>query len=323
MRQVENKARKSYEKKISLEYYTSKDFLTATGFAAGNVALGMGARQVVGLVFMELWIAIRKELHVNITHDFESLLINVSQGVKQGLKTAREKYKDLFSQFCEGALSGIISSICTTISNIFFSTAKRAVKIIRESWASFIEALKILIINPDNLFFGEKIKAAAKVIAVGASIVAGTLLTELIAQISNEIPIVGDILPSFCSTFFSGILSCTFIYFLDHSELIKKIIDFLNSIPTIDNLVAFHKEQATKLEEFAAKLFEIDIVTFKKEINTYREAVSVLNKNMNNSELNITLFNIFKKLQLKQPWESSDHESFDDFMKDSSAELIF
>lgn len=55
-------------------------------------------------------------------------------------------------------------------------------KIIRESWASLVEAGENLFINPKNYEFGDRIRAAAKILAVGASVVIGTVVREAVAK---------------------------------------------------------------------------------------------------------------------------------------------
>ena len=64
--------------------------------------------------------------------------------------------KELFSKFLQGAAGGAMASLTTTLCNIFFTTAKNTVKIIRQSWASLVEAFKILFIN----FFSENLEFA-------------------------------------------------------------------------------------------------------------------------------------------------------------------
>lgn len=121
----------------------------------------MGLRQALGLVFSEIWFAVRDEIKQG-KEDGKALFNSIASGIKKGFEKAKLKYKELWNKFMEGAVGGVLSSLTTTLCNIFFTTAKNVVRIIRQSWASLVEATKILLFNPDILPFGERFRAAAK-----------------------------------------------------------------------------------------------------------------------------------------------------------------
>lgn len=315
------KSRKSYNDKINRAYYTSSAFFKDTAKAAGKVGIGMGLRQALGLVFSEIWFAVRDAIRHG-KEDGKALLNSIASGVKKGLENARLKYKELWQKFIEGAIGGILASLTTTLCNIFFTTARNVVRIIRQSWASLVEATKILLFNPDFLPFGERFRAAAKIIATGASIVAGTMVGDLIAKTGiAAIPVVGGIVQTFCGTLVTGILSCSLLYLLDKNSAVNKIVQVLNSIPTVDDIVAYYRVQARLLEEYCAKLMDIDLDTFKKETRSFGEAVFVLESANNQQELNFALRTVYKRLNIDLPIGS--HKDMDSFMADPDSKLRF
>ncbi|WP_289198801.1 hypothetical protein, partial [Bacteroides acidifaciens] len=283
------KSRKAYNEKINRAYYTSPAFFKDTAKAAGKVGVAMGLRQALGLVFSEIWFAVRDEIKQG-KEDGKALFNSIAVGVKKGLENAKLKYKEVWHKFIEGAVGGVLASLTTTLCNIFFTTAKNVVRIIRQSWASLVEATKILLFNPNFLPFGERFRAAAKIIATGASVVAGTMVGDLIAQTGvAAIPVVGDIVQTFCGTLVTGILSCSLLYLLDRNSTVNKIIQVLNSIPTVDDIVVYYRTQARLLEEYCAKLMNIDLAAFQKEAQSYSEAISILEDAANEQELNFAL----------------------------------
>ena len=52
---MDKRARNAYEKKLATAYYTSAKFRKDLLVSAGSVGVKMGTRQVVGLVFSEIW----------------------------------------------------------------------------------------------------------------------------------------------------------------------------------------------------------------------------------------------------------------------------
>lgn len=314
-------ARKAYNEKINRAYYTSPAFFKDTAKAAGKVGVAMGLRQALGLVFSEIWFAVRDEIKQG-KEDGKALFNSIASGIKKGWENAKLKYKELWHKFIEGAVGGVLSSLTTTLCNIFFTTAKNVVRIIRQSWASLVEATKILLFNPDFLPFGERFRAAAKIIATGASVVAGTMVGDLIANTGvAAIPVIGDIVQTFCGTLVTGILSCSLLYLLDRNSAVNKIVQVLNSIPTVDDIVVYYRTQARLLEDYCAKLMNIDLATFQKEAQSYNEAVSILEDAANEQELNFALRTVCKRLEISSP--IGNHKNMDSFMADPNSKLKF
>lgn len=314
-------ARKVYNEKINRAYYTSPAFFKDTAKAAGKVGIAMGLRQALGLVFTEIWFSVRDEIKQG-KKDGKALFRSIASGIKKGYENAKLRYKELWQKFIEGAVGGVLASLTTTLCNIFFSTAKNIVRIIRQSWASLVEATKILLFNPDFLPFGERFRAAAKIIATGASVVVGTLVGDLIAKTGiGAIPVVGDIVQTFCATLVTGIMSCSLLYLLDRNSVVNKIVQLLNSIPTIDDIVVYYRKQAQLLEEYCAKLMDINLEKFKKEVESYRDAVFIIENANNQQELNFALRTVYKKLEIASPF--GHHKDIASFMSDPNSKLKF
>lgn len=321
MLELDRRSRKAYEAKLARAYYTSPAFFKDTSKAAAKVGVAMGLRQALGLVFSEVWFAVKDEIKAG-KDDGKALFNSIAHGVKQGFCNAKEKYKELWHKFIEGAVSGVLASLTTTICNIFFSTAKNLVRIIRQSWASLVEATKILLFNPDCMPFGERVRAATKIIATGASVVLGSMVGDAIAETGiGAIPVVGEIVQTFCSTLVTGILSCSLLYLLDRNQTINKVVNALNSIPTVDDIVNYYKMQARLLEEYCAKLMSIDLEKFKKEIASYSEAMSLLETATSQQELNVALKKVYAKLGLPSPY--GKYDNINAFMADSNSHLTF
>ena len=299
------KAKKAYDARIERTYYSSKKFKIDTAKAAGKMGLKMGLRQAIGLVFAEIWFAVKEELEKD-KHSEEALLRSIGHGVKHGSDRALVKYKDILQQFLNGALAGILASLTTTLCNIFFTTAKHVVRIIRQSWASIVEATTVLLINPDCLPFGGRVLAASKLIATGASIVTGQLLSGMIAESPmGKIPVVGEIVTTFCGTLVTGIMSCSFLYFLDHNSTVKKIIDSLNRIPTIEDQVIYHKQLSVLLEIYSAKLYQIDVKEFIKEADQYTSLLNEI-EGKDDKQVNILLHQAYHTFGFDMPYEDLD-----------------
>lgn len=303
LRREYKRAKDAYDAKIARKYYTSADFWGSTVKASLATSARMGARQALGLVFSEIWFSV-KEAIVQNNADDKALFEGIGKAIKEGLERAKTKWRDVWKKFIEGALAGALSSLTTTLCNIFFKTAKNIVRVIRQSWASLVESAKILFVNPDCFPFGERILAATKVLATGASVVAGVMIGEVINNTPvGKITLLGDVVQTFVATMVSGILSISFLHFLDNCTAIKKIVDELNKIPTIDNVYLDLLEAAKILEDYCAKLQDIDIAHFQEEVKCFKSLVSDIDQINDENDLYNRLNGFIKDNDIHVPWK--------------------
>lgn len=321
MREKDSVARKSYEAKINTAYYTSTAFAKDLTFAAGNVGLRMGTRQILGLVFAEILFSVKDEMiKKSEKFEFSEMLESIANGIKQGIENCKIKYKELLIKFKDGVIAGSLSSLTTTLCNIFFTTAKNTVKIIRQTYASLVEAVKILFINPDNLPFGERMRAVAKIISTGASVVLGGTVSEMIATTPiGTIPVLGKVVQTFCGTLVTGIMSCTLLYYIDQSELVNKLVSVLNYLPSVSQDVNYFYGQAEYFEKYAAELMQIDITKFKKEAESFTCFVDELDNIKDENDLNDKIIALHSMIGINIPWK----DSFDNFMNNEDSVLVF
>lgn len=308
-------ARTAYDKKISREYYTDQSFLKDSAKATGKQGIAMMRRQAIGYVFLEIWLACKKELQsLPVYKDLKDMLEAVANGVKRGVENARSKWKEIMEKCGEGFTSGVLASLTTTLCNIFFTTTKNVVRNIRQITASVVQATKVLLFNPDNLMFGDRIKTVTIILATGANVLIGTAVGALIGKTP-----LGEMFPgveTFCATLVSGLLSCTLLVFLDRSKFMNAVINGLNGLAAV---VDSYRRIADALEEIAAKLAKIDIAQFKAETAKYSKIASKIKLAKNQKEINGILLAAYKELDIKIPWKGD----FDTFMGDKSNQLVF
>lgn len=206
--------------------------------------------------------------------------------------------------------------------NIFFTTAKSTVRIIRQSYASIVQAMEVLFINPDNYEFGDRMRAVVKVLSIGASVTVGVLVSDAVARTPlGVLGKTGEIVQSFCGAFVTGIMSCTLLMYLDRSKITNQLVQQLNNIHTLETELNYYRRQAAYFEQYAAQLMQIDLEQFEKETQAFKEIAAKLDGVLTAAELNSVLRQAFIARNLPLPWEG--FENFDSFMHDNSAHLVF
>lgn len=130
----DRRVREVYNQKVERAYYTSAKFRQDVAIAATDVGTRMGVREALGFVFTEIWFCVKDEINAfsnSSDFDLADFFSAVGRGIERGWELAKRKYKELFSRFITGAVSGALASLTTTLCNIFFTTAKNVVTIIR------------------------------------------------------------------------------------------------------------------------------------------------------------------------------------------------
>lgn len=326
MLEIDKNARADYEKKVNTAYYTGQKFMTDTATASLKTGTQMGARQALGLILTEIWVVVSEELPQIFKRKFSvtEFLDHVKTTFLNAVEAVKRKRKEIVAKFFVGSWSGVLSSLTTTVINIFATTSKSVVKIIRESWASILEALRILFVNPDKLPFGEVIRATAKVISMAVAVTLGTVVAEALNKTPIVgIPIVGEVVSTFLSLVTTGIASVTLLHFIDHSPTVQKVVNLLNSFKSkIDYTLDYYRDIHQYLIKYVAELERIPIEVLQKQA----EEVATLSQNIEMATtvegVNAQLLTYIQSNNVQMEYDGTV-EGLDSFMEDEDMELHF
>ncbi|MEG0772684.1 hypothetical protein [Clostridium sp.] len=282
---ADERARKSIDQKVArkkLAHYSSS--MAKDGLKQGGQ---MAIRQALGVVFTEVAATVMDEVpnilkQLKSNFSVESFFEKVGELVVEAFQRVKLKMKDVLEALKTGFTSGVFSSITTTIINMFATTAKNIVRLIRQAMVSITEAVRILFFDKEERTTGERVIAASKVLITGASTVLGVLVEQSLSSFLQSsgiaaIPIIGgvlvDIIPIFAGTILTGLLSVTFIYYMDHAESIQKLISFINKISEdcFDRSLKTIKEANRLLDEYISELCSVDIEKLREQVADIHE----------------------------------------------------
>lgn len=282
---ADENARRSIDEKVArrkLEHYSSsmmKDSL--------NQGSKMAIRQGLGIVFSEIASTIMdnvpgiiKEIRANFS--IELFLEKIGELIVLTFERVKSKMSNILDAVKTGFTSGVFSSIVTSVINMFATMAKNIVRLVRQGMVSITEAVKIIFFDTENRTTGEKVIAASKVIMTGASVVLGVLLEQSISSSLESsgigsIPVIGgiltDIFPIFIGTLFTGLLSVTFLYFMDNNKSIQNLISFIDKVSKdcFDRSIDTINQANALLDNYIAELCKIDIEKLKEQISDIHE----------------------------------------------------
>lgn len=162
------------------KYYVKNSM--STGF---NEGAKMGAQQAFGVLLVEFFSASFAEIRLafNDGLEGESLYKDIKIRLERIGRKVAVKWKDAIKGFSGGFISGFISNLITTLINVFITTGKRVVRMIREGVFSLLKALKLILFPPENMSYQEAVHEAMKLIAAGGIVVVGVLLEEVVEKL--------------------------------------------------------------------------------------------------------------------------------------------
>lgn len=196
----------------------------------------MGMQQAIGLVMTEFFTALFDEIldiyKNGFSNGFEDdrFFIVLKERLKNIALKIKAKWKDVAIAFKDGFLSGFISNLVTTAINMFITTGKRVVRIIREGIYSLFKAVKMLIFPPENMTYEDAMHEAKKVIASGLIISLGVLAEQYIDTLIKGSVILepfSDILTTIFVGAITGIAVTMTVYYIDKKKNDKEAIQEL------------------------------------------------------------------------------------------------
>lgn len=317
-----NQAKVSYEFQIEKSYYfdfnnpNCRTFYRETASAAGKRGLEMGIREAVGFLVTELWFDIKDNIRES-DGTVKGAVTAIINGTKVWLQNAKENYNEIFIQFGEGLISGIIASLTSTFLNTFVTTSENVGRVIRQAWASIVEATSVLFFNSKEEYFCDRMTTAAKVLAAGASMIIGTSVQEAVILRLEDVAIQADLkndISVFAGSLCTGLLSITLLVCIDNDPFGS----FLEKYYGHYGIELKKQEQLFK--EYCAKLQNINYDELNRE-SEYVYSLSIqLQTAKDNNEMNRILSKAIKDLGIQSLWEGS---SLDSKMKDPSWVLTF
>lgn len=172
-------------------------YIKNTATTGLNEGVKMGSQQAFGVLLVEFFsssfIEIRNAFNEGL--EGETLYKDIKIRLKRIGHNLASKWKGVIQGFSDGFISGFISNLITVIVNMFVTTAKRLVRMIREGVFSLLKALKLILFPPANMSYQEVMHEAMKLIAAGGVVIAGVALEEVVEKMVLSIPFLAPFAP--------------------------------------------------------------------------------------------------------------------------------
>lgn len=162
----------------------------------------MGLQQAIGVFLLEL----ARAMHIEIkdilvsgiyTDTNQSFIRAIGERLKKVGEHVLSKWKDVMIAFRDGAISGFLSNLISSVVKMFFKSVKNAVRMIREGFMSLVRGIKFILSPPDGFSKAEACHEAGKVVIGGISVSLGILAEEAVINGIAMIPVMGQFIQPF------------------------------------------------------------------------------------------------------------------------------
>lgn len=306
MRKRDAEARASYNAQINQKYYASSKFMKQTAIASGIAGVKMGARQMFGLVLAEIWFELREQIpeifeKIKQKFDLGSFFTSINEALQGIWKRIKARFKDFLISFKDGVFAGVFSSATTTLFNVFATTQKMAIKLIREMWGQLVKAIKLIAFNPDKLSFVDLCKAALSILSVGVAASIGTVVHAQLLPLCG-FPF-GSAAASFVSALVTGVVTLGLNYFLIYSDIAKKLWVFVESIMPHASTVKKYQAINFELDNYLADLGRIE---FGVDIDELESFSLEFDECSDEAQRSMLLCNEIAKREIELPFEMGE-----------------
>lgn len=221
--------------KAAFKKYSKELLATGTKDAAK-----MAVSSALGAILHDFTLAVVEELKYMLRNkgqkSFKELFVHFKNKMNSVMNEIRFKWKDIFKGSIEEGIIAFLSNIVVFIINLFATTLKKIVAMIREGFVSLYKAIKIMATRPNGMSQDDANFEAAKVLTAGLisslSLGLSACIEKFLQAIPGLQPIMMFPIPSFgkeqrtisdaiavsLSAIAGGIVSTIVLYFMDKSR---------------------------------------------------------------------------------------------------------
>lgn len=231
---VDKKAREHIDSSINIEKFKkhSKELV----FTGGKDAANMAAYSTVGAILREFTQALFstiKEVFANGSkRTFKENFQTFKSRLTDAVNNIKSKWKDILKGSLETGITAFLSNLVVFAINLFATTLKKMVSMIRAGFVSLVQAVKVIAKPPAGMTKEEARYQAAKIMVAGivgaASLGLSAAIEKLLQAIPGlqplmmfPVPMVGeartvsDVIAVTLSSILGGLLTTLIIYLMD------------------------------------------------------------------------------------------------------------
>lgn len=228
---------------------TSKEGLSNGGNAAMTAGVGEAVILFVKTAYFEINESIRHgiQFRLNATTTIEAFKLRVKRAMKYVVTNIKNVFSNSVGEFVKAFLSSLVSSII----NMFTGIIKKAWDIVKKGFSAIVQAIKLLVNPPENMTGAQKADAIVKILATTVISAAGIALDAWLSTIFEKFPML-DFLSPVITSVITGLISALAVYLIDKIDI-------------------FGAKQEMRVDRIN-EVFEARVAEIKENMNNFNQA---------------------------------------------------
>ncbi len=189
---------KEINREVDKTYYTSSKPYKEALITGTQDAAKIAVYSALGVVLKDFIKAIIIELKVTFkefgNESLKEILVRFKDRFCKVWEELKLKWKDILKNSLEGALQTFFSNLVVFIINIFATTLKKIVQIIRAGFTSLWQAVKIITNPPKDIPKEDIYYEASKIMVTGLISATAMLGSETLNKLLTSVPILGPVM---------------------------------------------------------------------------------------------------------------------------------
>lgn len=301
VKKLEKQEEKRKDKKLDKIFYTGIKPYKELVFSGAKDAAMMAMYYAVAEITKEVATGLMTELR-EICKEWgnesrKEIIKRFKDRSEQIISNIKHRRKDIFDSSVGAAIDAFFSNILVFITNVFFTTMKRLVAMIRAGFVSLVQAIKILI-NPEkyNVSKEEAGYEASKILAAGLigalSLGLQGAIEGLVVSFFPFLLPISDFVSVSISAIIGGILTTIVLFYMDKFRSQSKNSKLQIQLVAQGGVVVHYKvAQNWLILKDAYKFLEFNIDKANKELSQLSQKLDKMNEDTAN-DIAETSFNI-------------------------------
>lgn len=231
---IDDKARKHVNSSINTERF--KKYSSELVKTGAKDAANMAAYSAIGAILREftqaLFAAVKEVFSDSTKRNLKDIFCIFKSRMSNAVKDIKAKWKDILKGSFEAGFTAFLSNLVVFVINLFATTLKKVVSMIRAGFVSLVQAVKVIANPPVGMTKDEARYEAAKIMVAGVVGAASLGLSAAIEKFLQAIPglqplmmfpiplpgeakTVSDALAVTLSSILGGLLTTLIVYLMD------------------------------------------------------------------------------------------------------------
>lgn len=203
-----------------------RNYATAALKSGATQAASLGLQQAVGLLLVELVEALFDEITglIRARPVLDSALLDrLGRSLRAVAQRVVARWMDAVAAFRDGAVGGFLSTLVTMVLNLFLTTSRRVVRMLREGVYSLVRAVNLTVAPPTGMTREQAVHEACKVLAGGLAVAGGVAVEEAVEKALASVPLLAPFASTLSIVVVGtgvGLATVLLAYFIDEADIV-------------------------------------------------------------------------------------------------------